>query len=550
MTGQKRILAALLGALAVLVLIIGGLSAVLLLSGGPKGGSSASGTAGGAVDTKPASGRLRLPGTDPLTLDPALATDSGSAEYIVEIFSGLMTIAPDLKIVPDLAESYQVSDDGKVFTFKLRDNAVFHDGRSVEAADVKCSFERAASRTTASPTAPVYLNDIIGANDMMAGRAQDIKGIEVVDKKTVKITIDAPKPYFIAKLTYTTAMVVDCKQAQQNPRNWTRSPNGTGPYRMTDWRVGERIVLESNPKFYLGAPKVSQVLYQFTGGSALTRFENNELDIASISVNDIDRVRDKNSALGKLYQTATDFTISYLAFNAKAAPFDDANVRRAFGLAIDRSKVTSVTFNNMISPATGILPPQLPGFTSDDKTLKFNPDAAKAALAASKYKNAAGLPPITMTEIGGGASAGLDTQAYIEQWKQVLGITVQVKQQDTASFFDDQQKGRLQMFNAGWVMDYPDPEDVLDLKFYSKSTLNDIGYSNPDVDRILEQARIERDPGKRLAQYQDVEKRLINDGAWLPLYFGGSHQVVNASVKGWFNPPMVIPRLRFVSVDR
>jgi oligopeptide transport system substrate-binding protein len=155
-----------------------------------------------------------------------------------------------------------------------------------------------------------------------------------------------------------------------------------------------------------------------------------------------------------------------------------------------------------------------------------------------------------MTEIGGGASAGLDTQAYIEQWKQVLGVTVQVKQQDTASFFEDQQKGRLQMFNAGWVMDYPDPEDVLDLKFHSKSTLNDIGYANPEVDRILEAARIERDPGKRLAQYQDVEKRLIDDGAWLPLYFGGSHQVVNASVKGWFNPPMVIPRLRFVSVER
>jgi oligopeptide transport system substrate-binding protein len=550
MSGQKRILAALLGALAVLVLVIGGLSAVLLLTGGNKGGGSSSSASPSTIDTKPASGRLRLPGSDPLTLDPALATDAGSAEYIVEIFSGLMTISPDLQIVPDLTESYQVSEDGKSYTFKLRPNAVFQDGRPVEASDVKCSLDRAASKATASSTAPVYMNDIVGALDVMAGRAQSISGVEVVDPRTVKITIDAAKPYFLAKLTYTTAMVVDCKQVAQNPKNWTRQPNGTGPYRLSDWRVGERLVLEANPKYYLGAPKVSQVLYQFSGGSALTRFENNELDVAGISVNDIDRVRDPNSALGKLYQTSTDFSISYIAFNTKSAPFDDPNVRRAFGMAIDRKKITQVTFNNMLLPASGILPPQLPGYTPTDKTLPLDAEGAKKALAASKYKNAAGLPPITMTEIGGGASAGLDTQAYIEQWKQVLGVTVQVKQQDVATFFEDQQAGRLQMFNAGWVMDYPDPEDVLDLKFYSKSSLNDIGYSNPDVDRLLEQARTERDPAKRLKTYQDVEVMLINDAAWLPLYFGQNHQVVNAAVKGWFNPPMVIPRLRFVSVER
>lgn len=551
MTGQKRILAALLGALAVLVLVIGGLSAVLLLSGGGGGGGEP-GTVktGSAVDTKPASGRLRLSGSDPLTLDPALLTDAGSAEYVVEVFSGLLTISPDLKVVPDLAESYTVSDDGKVFTFKLRDNAVFHDGRAVEASDVKCSLDRAASRQTASPTAPQFLNDIVGAVDVMTGKATEIRGVEAVDKKTVKITIDQPRPYFLAKLTYTTAMVVDCKQVQQNPRNWTRNPNGTGPYRLSEWRVGERLVLEANSKFYLGAPKLQQVLFQFSGGSALTRFENNELDVAGISVNDIDRVRDKNSALGKLYQTTTEFSVSYIAFNAKLAPFDDPNVRRAFGMAIDRQKVVNVTFNNMLPAATGILPPQLPGFTPTDKTFKFNADGARAALAASKYRNAAGLPPITMTEIGGGASAGIDTQAYIEQWKQVLGVTVQIKQSDAATFFEDQHNGKLQMFNSGWVMDYPDPEDVLDLKFHSKSALNDIGYANAEVDRLLEQARTERNAETRLKTYQQVEQLLLQDGAWLPLYFGQRHQVVSSAVKGWIEPPMVIPRLRFMSVER
>jgi oligopeptide transport system substrate-binding protein len=546
MTGQKRILAILLGVLAVVVLIVGGLSAVLLLSGGRGGGSAQSQGAGsGAAVSK---GTLRLPGADPITLDPALVSDSASAEYAVEIFSGLMTINPKLEIVPDLAESYTVSDDGKVYTFKLRDNALFHDGRRVEAADVKCSIERAAARETVSPTAPVYLNDIVGATDKMEGRAKDIKGIEVVDARTVRFTIDAAKPYFLAKLTYTTAFVVDCKQVAENPRNWTRNPNGTGPYRLTDWRVGERIVLEANARFYAGAPKVQQVLYQFSGGSALTRFENNELDVAGISINDVDRVRDTNNPLNKLYTQSVHFSTSYYAFNVKQPPFDDVNVRRAFAQAIDRKKVVDITFNKMLAAATGILPPQLPGFTPDDKTFAFDPAAAKASLAASKYAGKP-LPPVTLTEVGGGAEAGIDTQAYIENWK-AIGIEIQVKQTDTATFYADQQAGRLQMFNAGWIMDYPDPEDVLDLKFYSKSALNDIGYSNPQVDSLLERARTERDASVRIKMYQDVEKILVTDVAWLPLYYEVSHEVVNAAVKGWFDPPMVIPRLRYVSVAR
>src|SRR5207237_10783610 len=143
--------------------------------------------------------------------------------------------------------------------------------------------------------------------------------------------------------------------------------------------------------------------------------------------------RGSHTALSKQYSAGVDFALSYIAFNVRSPPFDDPNVRRAFGMAIDKSKITSVTFNNMLAPATGILMPQLPGYTTGDKTLKFDPEGAKRALAASKY--AGKLPNVTITEIGGGASAGLDTQAYIEQWKQILGITVQVKQEDAATFF-------------------------------------------------------------------------------------------------------------------
>ncbi|MBX7111194.1 MAG: hypothetical protein K1X87_05020, partial [Dehalococcoidia bacterium] len=190
MGGNNRILAILLGVLAGLVLIVGGLSAILLLSGGGKDASSSndSGSKSSGSTTAATSGNLRLGGSDPISLDPAIAGDAGSATYIVEIFSGLMTLNPNLEIVPDLAESFDVSADGKVYTFKLRDNAFFHNGRQVKASDVKCSMERAASRELGSSTAAAYLNDIVGAKERMAGAAKDISGIEVIDDRTVRIT--------------------------------------------------------------------------------------------------------------------------------------------------------------------------------------------------------------------------------------------------------------------------------------------------------------------------------------------------------------------------
>ena len=232
-------------------------------------------------------------------------------------------------------------------------------------------------------------------------------------------------------------------------------------------------------------------------------------------------------------------------------------MRRALGLSIDRAKIAEVTFNNMLRPATGILAPGLPGYTENDKTFQFDPDAARAALAASKYsvENGRLVGPdgpvsIVITEVGAGAAAAIDTQAFLEQWRTELGLDIEIRQTDFATFLAEQDAGELQMFNAGWIMDYPDPEDILDLKFHSNSQLNDFDYNNPAVDDLLERARTELDPELRLQLYRDAEELIIDDAAWLPLYFSQAHIVVNEAVAGWFEPPMVIPRLRFVEVDR
>ena len=566
---QNRLFAILLGVVAALVLGVGGLSAVLLLSGegdsGPTGVTTGVPTGDGDGGSSPRdsgdiSGRLRLASGDPVTMDPHLASDALSAEYIVEVFGGLVTITPDLEIGLDLAESWEVSDDGLTYTFTLRPDAVFHSGRRVTADDVKWSLDRAASpvpegATRPSSTALAYLGDIAGVRERFFDRSRTpppISGITVVDERTMQFRLREPLPpeLFLSKLTYPTAFVVDRQQIETNPRNWTRKPNGTGPYKLREWRLGERIVLEANERYHLGAPSVSQVLYELAGGSALTRFENDELDVAGISLADIERARDPNSDLNPLYQQFPQFTISYIAFNNNVPPFDDAHVRRALALAIDRQKVADVTFNNMLLTATGILPPQLPGFTTEDKTFTYDPERARQELAASKYGSAEDLPPITLTEVGGGAEARVDTQAFLEQWREVLGIQIEIQQTDFATFLADSDAGRLQMFNAGWILDYPDPEDILDLKFHSRSSLNDVGYANDEVDSLLDRGRVERDPAARIELYQQAERLIVDDVAWIPLYFSISHVVVNEAVEGWFEPPMVIPRLRYIKVNR
>ncbi len=552
---QNRLLAILLSVLAVLVLAVGGLSAILLLSGGgdDNGGGGGGGTTtttggGGGSAAEPASGRIRLASNDPVTLDPHVAGDALSAEYIVEIFGGLVTLDQDLNIQLDLAESFEVSDDGRTYTFILRDDVRFHNGRRVTAEDVAWSIERAASRELASPTALAYLGDIVGAREHFFGLADGIEGIEVVDDRTIRFTIDAPKPYFLAKLTYPTAFVVDRDQVEGNPRNWTRQPNGTGPYRLVEWRLGERIVLEANEDYHLGTPSLAEAVYLLSGGSALTRWENDELDVAGISINDIERARDPNSDLGPYYSAWPQFSISYLAFNTAVPPFDDVHVRRALGLAIDRERIANVTFSGMIEPATGILMPQMPGYVPEDLTLPYDPEAAREELALSQYAD--DMPPIEITEVGAGAEASIDMQAFIEQWRTELGLEVSIRQTDFATFLADQDSGRLQAFNAGWIMDYPDPEDILDLKFHSDSALNDVGYSNPEVDAILDQARTEQDPEARLDLYREAQAQIIEEAAWLPLYFGTAHVVVKPEVTGWFESPMVIPRLRYIEVER
>lgn len=560
---MNRAVLSLVGAAAALVIVIAVIAILLgTQRGSDGGGTTEDGRARPTVEATTgengsSEGRkvLRLPGSDPITLDPALAQDVESATYIVEIFGGLVTLDENLNVVADLAaevptkENGGISPDGTVYTFRIREDAFFHDRRPVTAEDVKYSWERALDPSTASVVAEFYLGDIVGARDKARGRADEVSGIEVVDDRTLRVTIDAPKPYFLQKLTYPTAFVVDRREIESNPRNWTLKPNGTGPFKLKEWRLGERIVLEKNEDYHLGAPKVDEVHFLLAGGG-LSAYEAGEIDISGVPLDDTERIQDPSEPLNAEYHTADDLSIFYIGFNTERPPFDDPKVRQAFAMAIDREKINEVVLFNRARVANGIMPPSLPGHDPNAQTLPFDPERARQLLAESKYGGPDGLPEISIAESGGGASAGPILETVVAMWKDNLGVNVKIEQAQTATFFADIDAGRYQAFNLGWIMDYPDPEDLLDIKFHSRSRQNDTRYSNPEVDRLLEEARTEQDQERRYELYRQAERLIVQDAPWIPLFFGRDHVLIKPYVKDYKLTPIVIPKLRFVSIER
>ena len=194
---------------------------------------------------------LFLAGGTILTLDPALYRGS-AAGHVGSIFSGLVTLDRNLDVIPDLAERWEVSEDGTVYTFFLRRGLQFHNGKRVTARDVEYSLERAADPATESPKPLTFLGDIVGVKEKLEGNVQEITGLEVIDDLTLRVTIDGPKPYFLQKLTYPTAYVVDRVNVQSG-KTWTKRPNGTGPFKLKEWVEDEILILERNDLYYRGS---------------------------------------------------------------------------------------------------------------------------------------------------------------------------------------------------------------------------------------------------------------------------------------------------------
>ncbi len=487
---------------------------------------------------------------DPPTLDPHLTTDATSARIIVEVFGGLVTIAPNLDVVPDLAERWEISEDGTVYTFHLRPDAKFHDGKPVTAHDVQWSLERVTNPLTESPVVDQYLGDIVGVKEKLAGDAATISGVRIIDEHTIEIIIDEAKSYFLAKLTYPTGFVLDKDNVEANPSNWFREPNGTGPFRLSEYRVGETLKLGRNERFHLGPPKLEEVEFILSGGTSMLMYENDEIHVASVGLADLDRLSNPGNELYPEVKTApASFSVNYIGLNVTEPPLDDVKVRQALNFAIDKEEIASIVLGDLVKPADGILPPNFPGYDGNVRGYEYAPERARQLLEESKYgDDLENLPPITITTPGSfGANVSLDMGVILQMWEQNLGITAEFQQTEYATFLKDLHKGRFQMFDVGWIADYPDPENFLDVLFHSESTNNHTNYSNPEVDELLMKARVETDTTARYALYNQAEQMILDDAPWVPLWFDGeSKLLVKPNVHDYLLPPLIIPRYRFI----
>lgn len=492
---------------------------------------------------------LNLWDEGPITLDPAVSGDMSSHLYVMHLFSGLLKLDGDMSVTPDIATSWDILDHGTTYVFHLRRDVRFHSGRQVTAADFKYSWERACSPSTNSNTAGTYLGDIVGARDVLDGRATAISGVTALDDYTLQVRIDKPRSYFLDKLTYPTTYVVD-RDNVADGNEWWRNPNGTGPFELGRWDAGSLLELQRSDVYYGTAPLVDAVRFHLLAGLPMSLYEQGQIDVLNVSTSYMDLVTDPANPFYYQLVSSPELSLYYVGFDVTEPPFDDPYVRRAFCHAVDRERIVRVVFKDSVRAATGVLPEGLPGFDASLDAFPYDPELARQLLAQSSYGSAEALPPVELTISGYSNDVPSYIAAAIWDWRENLGVSVAVRQLEPEIFLYNLKDERDELYAMGWIADYPSPQNFLETLFSSGQDNNISGYANAELDELLDEAAAEEDRDRRMAQYRQAERMVIDDAPCVPLLFGANQVLVKPYVSGYRPGPLGIPDLTAVSVNR
>lgn len=503
---------------------------------GPAGGPA--GDAGGNVL------RYALT-TEPTTLDPAKVEDGTTIDLLQQVFEGLVSWNEKNEIAGNLAERWEVSPDGKIYTFYLKSGVKFHNGREVTAEDFKYSLERACNPALASPTAPNYLKDIVGVDEVLSGKARNIRGVRVVDPRTLQIEIDRPRPYWLGNMTYPCSYVVCREEVEKHPRGDIDETNmvGTGPFRLGEFRRGYQVSLVANPDYHGGRPRLDGIVRPIIkeGITRLNKYEAGELDIVDVSPRDLERINNDP----KLQVDLKSFpraAIWYLALNQapEGSPFRDKRVRLAFAHAIDRDEVIRVALKGQADRANGIIPPGVPGHNPDVRPIPYNPQKARELLTQAGYPDGKGFPELTLSFRQDLPQVSQTAEVVAEQLKRNLNIMVQLRPMEWGQFLRERSNKTMPFSHLRWGADYLDPQNFLstllhtsvrDAQGRESHPENGVGYSNPEFDRLCDAADVESDPEKRMALYRRAEQIAVDDAPWVPLYFQRDLELVRSRVR-------------------
>jgi len=521
------------GAAGVAGSLLGAAGLALCLAGCDPPGKGAGASAGA---TKAPGTVLRLAQlAEPTTLDPAQVQDGPTIELHMHVFDGLVRWTPENKLAPALAEKWEVGNGGKTYTFHLRPDVKFHNGRTVTAGDFVYSLTRSLSPKTASPVALVYLNDIVGAAEYRDGKAESVKGIEAPDERTLKLTIDQPKAYFLSKLTYPTAYAV-CKEAVEATGGAVTAESmiGAGPFRLTEYRRADRLILDANKEYYEGAPKLERIERRILldGGTRHDKFTAGELDITDVTMASY-RADAQNPELKPLLKQFERPAVFYLALNQKAyPPFKDKRVRQAFAHSIDKAEIINTVHEGLPRRAEGIVPYGVPGHNAGFKGLPFDPEKGKKLLAEAGFPNGSGLPPLKLSfraSVEDIRSTALVVQG---QLKSHLGVQVELDETEWATFLKKRNTGEMPFYFLRWAADYLDPQNFLSTMLHSKAPENTLGYANPEFDRLCDAADVMQNEQQRFASYGKAEAIAVDDAVWVPIFFQKDVELWNPRLRG------------------
>ena len=490
--------------------------------------------AGGGAAPRPG-GTLRMVFvSDPPTLDPAHATDLTSSAVIRQVFDALLELDDTLVPAPALAERWTISADQRTYTFHLRRGAKFHNGREVRAADVKYSFERAARGKR-----PWVFEKLVGARDFIKGATAEIPGVRAVDDATVELRLDRPFAPFLHLVAYDAASIVPREEADKRGAGFASHPVGTGAFRFGSWRRDDQVVLERFAEHFRGPAHVERVVFRVIPAEA-TRFNEyaaGQLDVSDIPTGRCQAVQADPKLKGDVGIWPTLGT-SALRFNVERAPFTDVRVRRAIAHAIDPSIIVERLLERCVTPASGIVPPVLSGWTATAKRLPLDRERARKLLADAGFPGGRGLG--TLAYHFNTSDANQRIAELLQAQLKEIGVALELRRLDWAAHIKLVDDGSAGFFRQGWIADYPDPENFLTVLFHSRNVGapgNTSRYRNVAVDRLLDEADTMAPGPERMKRYQAAEQMIVDDAVWISLYHYASRGLIKPQVKGLERSP-------------
>jgi ABC-type transport system substrate-binding protein len=481
--------------------------------------------AAGAVDAK----TLRINVTaDPAMIDPITYSELIAGDVMKNMYEGFTDIDKDGNVVPALATRWEAHPDNRGFRFFLRQGVKFHSGRPFTARDVKSNFEMLLTPGARTGLTLQYLTKIEGAKAIQDGQANQLTGVTVVDDHTLDVRFTEPDVLF----PMYPFQFFDSGIVAERGADWHQSVSaGTGPFRFVEWRRGQAVRLAAFPDYWGGAPAIEGVSFLVvpSDDTAISMYEANELDVVTLQPDTARRVL-RDARMRDQLRRAPVAQVNYLGMNQNLyAPFKDIRVREAFCLAIDRQALVDGLYGGVGQPLNGQIAPGVAGFNPDVPPLRYDPERAKRLMAEAGFPEGRGMPPLKIANTSVNRN---EATYYADQFRQVLGVPVDVDIQERATFIRAMNAGEVPFFSWGWTAGYPDALYFLSQMWHSRSPFNRPRWSNAEYDRLIDEASTVADNQARYALYHRAEKVLLDDWGTCGLIVRVNMALVKPGVSG------------------